>query len=223
MDIIHKSQPLVDEYFHDVYTQDLSLEQVPWCTGAVGIELQKRLIDKTILPGMTIFDVGCGIGTESVFLSQNGLKVFGLDKDKNAINIAKKYAKLLNTKPTFILGDILNPEFKKPPLKKQLHLIDVITDQGCFHHILPQDRHKYAKNILSLLKPEGRFLLRGFSTEMPPSNSGKGPIRLSKQDILGTFEKYFVTEKLFIFDNIPVPTTPEKPQRFWFYQGKAKQ
>ncbi len=209
---IHTDKGTVKQYFNEVYHDKATLENVPWVTGAVGIEILKKIINKQIPAGMSILDVGCGFGTEAVFMARHGHRVAAIDADPAIIAKAEKYAALLDTKVDFRVQNFLEIE----QLKEFAGAFDIVTDQGCFHHILPQDRQAYKNAVKYCLKSGGRYFMRGFSYLMPPSTSGNGPIRLTSDDILNTFLTDFYVEEMYVFDNIPVAGKEDVPQKFWF-------
>lgn len=208
----------VKKFFDKKQENKMDLTNTPWITLAVGTELQRLLKDRTISPGMKVLEVGCSIGVESCFLAKHGMNVTGVDFIPKTIEVARKYAKLIGADVNFICCDFLKLE------EKWLNgTFDFIFDQGCFHHIPIADRKKYVEKVASLLKREGIFFLRSFSNRMIPSPTNDGPIRLSSDDIYNNFYPYFITEHLYLFNNLPLPNpTSYKPQIFWSYLGRKR-
>lgn len=204
----------VIKYFESVYNE-VSVQKTPWVTGAVGIELQKMILDGTFKIGRKVLEIGCGIGTESVYLSKQGMIVTSVEVNKDILKLAKLNAKLYGVDVNFRLGNFLSIDV----LAEGLCAFDIVTDQGCFHHIPSKDRENYAKQVNKTLKTGGMYFMRGFSDRMPPSQSGDGPIRLSSDEILKTFLPYFKIEKLYRFPSLPVPGKEKVPQIFWAYLG----
>lgn len=212
MNDIHTSESSVKDYFTDVYNEEASLNNIPWVTGAVGIEILKKVIGKKFPLASNVLDVGCGFGTEAVFLARHGHHVIGVDTDATIIGKAKEYAKLLDTFVDFRVCNFL----KTVEQSELFSRFDIVIDQGCFHHILPQDRQAYKNAVVHCLKNGGKYLMRGFSNLMPPSTSGNGPVRLTSDDILNTFLSDFYVDEMYVFDNIPVVGKEDMPQKFWF-------
>lgn len=75
---------------------------------------------------------------------------------------------------------------------------DAIVDQGCFHHIQPDHRQRYAAEMGRVLRAGGTYMMSGFSDRIP---AGPGPWRLSGRDILETFLPYLECEELFRFQH----------------------
>ncbi len=53
-----------------------------------------------------VLDLGCGSGRHSILLSKEGFKLTGIDFSKEAIKLARRWAKKENIKPKFLTGDI---------------------------------------------------------------------------------------------------------------------
>jgi 2-polyprenyl-3-methyl-5-hydroxy-6-metoxy-1,4-benzoquinol methylase len=208
----------VKKFFNKKQENKMDLTNTPWVTLAVGTELQRLLKDRTIMAGMKVLEVGCSIGVESCFLAKHGMNVTGVDFIPKTIEAAKKYTKFVGADVNFVCCDFLKFEEKG-----MNGTFDFIFDQGCFHHIPIADRKKYVEKVASLLKREGIFFLRSFSNRMIPSPTNDGPIRLSSDDIYNNFYPYFITEHLYLFNNLPLPNpTSYKPQIFWSYLARKR-
>jgi len=96
-------------------------------------------------------DVGCGAGFDLEYLSEQGFSVTGIDISSVAIDLIRRRVKEL--KAELLVGDIITASFNKP--------FDFVTDRGCFHHIVNDERPLYAKTISHALKPGGYLFLRG--------------------------------------------------------------
>lgn len=209
----------VVKYFKKVYSKkNISVESAPWVTGAVGIELQKLVLDQKFSSGSSVLEIGCGIGTESVYLAKQGMSVTALDINEDILKLAEMNAIIYGADVDFRQGDFLTIDLKA----NNLFDYDLVIDQGCFHHTPPQERENYARQLNKSLKSNGLYFMRGFSDGMPPSRTGDGPIRLTSDDILKTFLPYLLTEELYCFRNLPVPRKEDVPQIFWAYLGRKR-
>jgi SAM-dependent methyltransferase len=110
------------------------------------------------LPPGRALDLGCGSGTDSVFLAQHGWQVTGLDLVPEALRLAKQRAISANVHVEFISGDATRLQ--------DLHLsgpFDLIVDFGCLH-TLPLDlRPAYVRGVSQLARPGATLLLYGFA------------------------------------------------------------
>ena len=98
-------------------------------------------------------DVGCGIGTHSIYLTEQGFTVTGVDFSPPAIRNARKQASLASRKPEFIIQDVTHLGIPGGPL-------DVALDVGCFHCLNAADQQRYASELTRRMKP-GSSLLMG--------------------------------------------------------------
>ena len=58
--------------------------------GQIDIYLFDQLLRGRILPGMRIFDAGCGFGRNLVYLSREGYEIFGVDQDPCAVEAVRR-------------------------------------------------------------------------------------------------------------------------------------
>src|SRR4030043_127735 len=111
-----------NHYYSNVYNESYFNQQQKWFneyltknkTGfTLRINYLLNLITKFIKKG-TILDLGCGIGTFSLFLSQKGFEAIGLDISKEAIIKCEENAKKLKINNIkFILGNSSQNHFKE--------------------------------------------------------------------------------------------------------------
>lgn len=136
-------------------------------------------------PSAKIFDIGCGDGWASIYAAEKGFHAWGLDSSPTAIQMAKKAASeaKLEKSTNFTVGDALASLAYEPGF------FDAVIDGGLFHHILPENREKYIKNIVHVLKPRGYFYLSAFSK----STGNDVGFHFSKEEIETIFDKWFQT------------------------------
>jgi tellurite methyltransferase len=60
--------------------------------GDIDIYLFDQLLRGRIVPGMRVFDAGCGSGRNVVYLMRSGYEVFGIDADPEAIQSIRRLA-----------------------------------------------------------------------------------------------------------------------------------
>jgi tellurite methyltransferase len=63
--------------------------------GDIDIYLFDQLLKGRIAPGMRVLDAGCGHGRNLVFLLREGIEVFGVDPDPQAVEAVRDLAKTL--------------------------------------------------------------------------------------------------------------------------------
>ncbi len=94
-----------------------------------------------------VLDIGCGAGSHSLYLQQNGLTVMALDSSKGAIEVCKRRGILDTT-----CMDIYN--FKDNKFDTLLLLMNGIGLAGKLKYL-----DKFLAHLKSLLKPNGQIIL----------------------------------------------------------------
>jgi SAM-dependent methyltransferase len=108
----------------------------------------------TLLPAATVVDLGCGAGTNAVFIAGLGFRVIGVDISPSALEIARGRAVAAGVTVDWRRGSVLD-------LPVDSGSIDLAYDRGCFHGIGAADRDLYADEVHRVLRPGGRLLLHG--------------------------------------------------------------
>jgi cyclopropane fatty-acyl-phospholipid synthase-like methyltransferase len=114
-----------------------------------------RLIESgEIEPGRAI-DLGCGTGSNAVFLAQNGFDVTGVDYARAAIEKGRERAEAAGVDVAFVVDDLTNLSRVQGPY-------DLLVDIGTLDDLTPRDRERYVANVLPLTVPGSQFLLYTF-------------------------------------------------------------
>jgi len=156
------------------------LGRPPWDTGITPPEVV-ALIESGLPPGRAL-DLGCGTGTNSLYLARHGWDVTGVDFVARAIQKARRKAREAGVRVHFRRGDVTDLSDLIPPFH-------FVLDVGCFHSLTRAGRQSYAEHLARLLPPDALLLIYAFLKE--PSNqllSGPG---LPRSEILGPFESHF--------------------------------
>ncbi|MFK7696617.1 class I SAM-dependent methyltransferase [Paenibacillus sp. HJGM_3] len=125
-------------------------------------------------------DVGCGAGSEAIFLAQRGYRVIGVDLSAAALNIARERANKAEVQVDWRQGDAL-----KMPLENRC--VDMVNDRGCFHTIAEENRGRYAEEVARVLKPGGVMLLRGCREKAEEGHF----VLVTEQSVDQHFSRYF--------------------------------
>ena len=100
---------------------------LPWDTGRPSSELQRVLSRNTIQPCRAL-ELGCGTGTNSVWLAQQGFEVTGIDVAPLAVERAEQRAHAAGVKVHFVVADVLHlPDLDGP--------FAFFFDRGCYHAV----------------------------------------------------------------------------------------
>jgi SAM-dependent methyltransferase len=148
----------------------------PWDTGIPAPELVRFIAGKP--PGNGI-DVGCGTGTNLLYLAQQNWKITGIDLAPLAIEKAKR--KLKNYPKTLLVADVTKLIEMALPGPYDLGL-----DMGCFHSLSGTDRSTYVKGIEKWIKSNGVLMIYSFQ---PSEYSGL--IGITRQEMSAYFKSSF--------------------------------
>lgn len=132
----------------------------PWDTGITPPELVDFVTHHT--PGRAI-DLGCGTGTNVIYLAQHGWQVTGVDFAWGAIHDARKKVRQAGVKADLRVDDVTS-------LRKIHGPFDLILDIGCYHNVPAASRPAYRANLDRLLAPNGSYLAYVHIKQDPTSN-----------------------------------------------------
>jgi SAM-dependent methyltransferase len=151
-------------------------ESLPWDTGTPDPMLVEIVESRAITPGRTL-EVGCGTGTNAIYLAQHGFEVVGVDVSPVAVENAR--AKARGT-CRFETIDFLNEAAPGGPF-------EFVFDRGCFH-VFDEDheRARFAQNVADALVDGGVWLSLIGSTEGAARDAG--PPRRNAREIMNAIE-----------------------------------
>ena len=199
----------------DSYYNECDVCAIKWFEPFVEPQIIDEYNKGAIAPGMNILDVGSGCSMDSVFFASKGLNVTALDFAPKALDKLRSITDVLGVKINVVCASILDVP---NDLEKGF---DVISDNGCFHHISPVDRPEYAKSVAQLLKDNGILYIRAHS-DLNIKSSGSSILRanrLSSDDIISTFITLFRVEEISIFDYV---LTPRGREKMWFIKLRLR-
>jgi SAM-dependent methyltransferase len=108
-------------------------------------------------PGRAL-DIGCGTGTETIYLATHGWDATGVDMVPRALAIARRKAAAAGVSPRFVEGDATRlQDFGVG------EGYDLLLDFGCFHTLPPDQRDAYVESVSLAAAPGATFLLFGFT------------------------------------------------------------
>jgi len=110
-----------------------------------------------IRPGVAL-DIGCGNGRNAIYLAKNEFVTSGVDLSEQAIAWANEQSAISNADVHWVCGSIFDH-----PLAPGS--VDLVYDSGCFHHLAPHQRCRYAELVTQALKPGGHVGLVCFTPE----------------------------------------------------------
>src|SRR5713226_1114392 len=147
-----------------------------------------RLFSEHVPIGASVLEVGCGLGTNSVWLAQHGYDVRACDVSPEAVRLATQRARLANVRVDFVVADILADGARLPRA-------DVVFDRGVLHTFTSQEgRNAFAAVVADLLDPGRLWLDVSGSADTPgdPREAARhGWPRLSLASIATAAERHF--------------------------------
>lgn len=144
----------------------------PWDTGISPPELVEFV--ETHPPRRAI-DLGCGTGTNMVYLAKAGWSVTGVDFITRAVKSARLRLKQENIIGEVRLGDVSRYETVRGEYQ-------LVLDIGCYHGLPFPNRTAYRKNLHRILSEGGWFLVYGLLAKEDQS-SGTGITEAEFQDL----------------------------------------
>lgn len=156
--------------------------ELPWDSGEVDVHLGRVLARHGIEPGKAL-EIGCGTGTNTIWLAQQGFTMTGQDIAQNAIARAKAKVAAAGVKCRLFVGDVLVDEVPGTPYR-------FVYDRGVFHVFdAAEERSRFAARVAELLNPHGMWHSLIGSTDGPPRDSG--PPRRGAAEITRAVEPHF--------------------------------
>ena len=140
-----------------------------WDTGIVPPEVEAFVGSHP--PGRAL-DLGCGTGTNLLYLAQHGWQVVGVDFSRQAVRTARKRLRSAGLTADVRVDDVTR-------LTGVRGEYNYVLDIGCYHQLSQDDRKAYQMNLKRLLAPGGVWMIYGHCSEVG-SNLGHG---LTEDDI----------------------------------------
>jgi len=105
-----------------------------------------------------VLDLGCGSGTDTIYLARHGWDVTGVDMVPEALTLARTRAAAAGLTPRFVQGDVTRlADFGVTGP------FDLVLDFGCLHTLPPDERAAYVRSVSDVTRPGATFLLYGFA------------------------------------------------------------
>ncbi len=163
-----------------------------WDSGITPPEVVAQIESGTI-KGRAL-DLGCGTGTNSIYLAQHGFTVVGVDFAAKAIATARDKAQHAGVAVEFHAADVTRLDslgMREP--------FDFVLDMGCFHSIDAAGRTRYAEHLAQLTRPGAVFMLYAFSprpAEEPSRGIQLRAAGVTPDEVQQTFAPHWALERI---------------------------
>ena len=145
-------------------------KKTPWDTGVTPPEIV-AVIESGKVPIGRALDLGCGTGTNAIYLARQGFEVIGIDVSRRAIALARRKARSvqLADRVRFERGDVtLMQRYTSSHSVEQSPFAggtDFAFDIGCFHNLNAEARRRYVSALTAVLKPGAIYMLYAFEPQ----------------------------------------------------------
>ena len=200
--------------FFATYDWAKTWQDLPWAHAEPTLFLAE--ICERRKPGRAL-DLGCGAGTDSVYLAKRGWDVTALDFMPKALEYTQSRAAGAGVSVRTVEADITE---WVPPAP-----FDLVLDHGLLHNMDAVRHPAYRDCVLKAIADDGDFVLLHWHPRYPGQPSGRmGPLRASREDLLKFFapelqERFFAREE---FEDLPDLVGGGMSQAYyWFRRNRA--
>jgi SAM-dependent methyltransferase len=160
---------------------------LPWWSPTPSEEVVGAVRTRFFPKGGAVLDVGCGAGSNLLYLARRGYRAAGVDLAPKAIAAALERAERAGVKVDARIGDALNLPF---PAGR----FDAANDRGCYHTLPIPRRREYAAELARVVRPGGKFLVTWVGREETKADGP--PHRPSVEETTHAFEKWFLFQRV---------------------------
>lgn len=158
---------------HTLFRFFYALGFTPWDGHPLAPPLRELVEGTDALASGAALDVGCGTGDSSIYLTQHGWHVTGVDFTPKALDKARAKARAADATVNFVHADVTH--LRQGGIDAAFQLI---VDNGCFHGMSNGDRDLYVDEISAVAAPDARLLIVAFKP------SGRfGPVGADQAEI----------------------------------------
>ncbi len=155
------TQPKPDWNWNERYATG----DTPWDSGRPSDELE-RIVREGWVRSCRTLELGCGTGTNAVFLAQQGFEVTAVDTVAQAIEQAKAKAAQAGVDVQFLQGDAFGLSDLGPAFA-------FVFDRGLYHILRNIDLERFVEALRRVTEPGSVYLtLTGNANEPAPQEGG---------------------------------------------------
>jgi SAM-dependent methyltransferase len=204
-----------ERYRRQVYQGMYLVGLTPWDRPGPNPRLVQALAELALPVGRAL-DIGCGTGSNSLYLAQQGWDVTGVDMVTKPLTIARGKAQAVGIPPRFVQGDVTR--------LGDLGIgggYTLLVDSGCFHTIPMGQRDAYVASISSVAAPGSTLLLLS-QFARPALRGGKSGV--TRDEVARRFNGW----ELVTAEPMPTDSLPDSAVRavewfdIWHYQLRRR-
>lgn len=176
----------------------------PWDSGHPSTELRRAIEEAAELSPGRLLELGCGTGTNAMYLAERGFHVTAVDASHEAIARANERAAAFRAseaarRVAFHRADVtaLPDALGHNPFEP----FDLLFDRGCYHCVRCGNPAAFQAMLARVTRPGSLFLL--LSGNANESREGRGPPTVSEAELRSEFGELFefVRVSEFRFDD----------------------
>ena len=158
--------------------------QMPWYSPRPSPWLVRAVREQWIPRGTSVLDVGCGSGSNTLWLRRQGFRSVGIDISPTVIAVAMARARRAGLAAEFRTANAAALPFRTGAFGAAL-------DTGCFHSLPVRLRQRYAREIARVLRTGCPLLLTWIPREVrssvgPPHRPAPLLLRLPRRSSRGS-------------------------------------
>jgi cyclopropane fatty-acyl-phospholipid synthase-like methyltransferase len=159
-------------------------EALPWDSGvqAPELELYFSSLEK---PPESVLEIGCGTGTNAIWMAQKGCRVVATDLSPSAIDAAMGKQEAAGTAVDFQVSDIIAQNPVAPGS------VDFVFDRGVYHVMTPELRRIFIERVSEALTDGGFWLCLAGNADEHRGPDEPGPPQLKLSELVDDAEKHF--------------------------------
>jgi SAM-dependent methyltransferase len=167
------------------------------------------MVEELPVKACKALEIGCGTGTDAIWLASRGFGVTAVDVSPIAIDMAKSADH--NGGVDFEVYDFMHDDMAAGPF-------DFVFDRGYFHsYNTAEERRRLAKRVAGYLSDHGIWLSLIGSCDSPPREGGP-PMRSAK-DIIDATESFF---EISLLKTSVFGSEREVPANIWVCMMKKR-
>ena len=198
--------------FKKLYSVAERPENLPWYHAEPTTFLAEITADRS--PGQAL-DIGCGAGTDSIYLAEQGWDVTCLDFVESALEMTGRRAKEMGVSLSFVQADVTS--------WNNTETYDLVLDAGVLHNMKRGRVSAYRQRLLNWLADEGDFVLVHWEKQSAADWRPVGPRRITREKIQSLFAPE-LKEKAFsrhVSTGLPLIVGPTMSQAYYWFRRET--